>query len=90
MLQTHIAMPLATGVVPAPSLPQVVANLEHSIQVLQKGHLDTGLTGTYFMTKVLTELPRNDLVFTYLTQLTFPGYGYFVQQGRRMILLRLV
>lgn len=81
MLQTHIAMPLATGVVPASSFQTVVDNLEHSIVVLQKGHLDTGLTGTYFMTKVLTDLQRNDLVFTFLTQLTFPGYGYFVSQG---------
>ena len=38
-------------------------------------HLDTGLTGTYFMTKVLMESGRNDLVFAYANQTTFPSYA---------------
>lgn len=81
MLQTHLVMPLATGVVP-PSFEHVLMNnLEHSIRVLQNGHLDTGLTGTYFMTKVLTDMNRNDLIFIMTNQTTFPSYGYFLKQG---------
>lgn len=49
--------------------------------VLQNGHLDTGLTGTYFMMKHLTQEGRNDLVFTMANQTTYPGYGYFLEQG---------
>ena len=48
-------MPLAADVVPEASEAAAVANLEQSIRVLQNGHLDTGLTGTYFMTKLLSE-----------------------------------
>ena len=33
------------------------------------------------MTKYLTEQGRNDLVFTYTNQTTFPSYGYFLEQG---------
>ena len=68
-------MPLAADVVPEASEAAAVANLEQSIRVLQNGHLDTGLTGTYFMTKLLSEIGRNDLVFTYANQTTKPGYG---------------
>jgi alpha-L-rhamnosidase len=45
------------------------------------GHLDTGLHGTYFMTKYLTEHQRSDLVFTYASQESYPGYGYLLAQG---------
>lgn len=81
MLQTHLVMPLAGGVVPPSGEQKTVANLERSIRVLNDGHLDTGLTGTYFMTKLLTEMGRNDLVFTYANQTTYPSYGYFLEQG---------
>lgn len=80
-LQTHIVMPLATGVVP-PQLENLsMANLEHAIMVTSQGHLDTGLTGSYFLTKLLTERSRNDLVFTFANQTTAPGWGYFLEQG---------
>jgi alcohol dehydrogenase class IV len=45
--QTHLVMPLAAGVVEgAAALPTVHA-LEHTVRA--QGHIDTGLTGTYFM-----------------------------------------
>ena len=52
-LQTHLLMPLATGVVGASgsvSEDSVLASLETAI-AKTGGHLDTGLTGNYFMTK---------------------------------------
>jgi alpha-L-rhamnosidase len=81
MLQTHSAMPLASGLVPVALANKTMANLAHAITVINKGHLDTGLTGTYFMTKMLMESGRNDLIFTYANQTTFPSYGYFLEQG---------
>ena len=81
IMQTWQVMPLAAGVVPEASVDKAFGNLQHSIDVLQKGHLDTGLTGTYFMTKLLTDLGRNDLIFTMTNQTTFPSYGYFLEQG---------
>jgi hypothetical protein len=80
-LQTHAVMPLASGLVPASVANKTWANLAEQITVTNSGHLDTGLTGTYFMTKVLMESGRNDLVFLYANQTTFPSYGYFLQKG---------
>jgi len=85
-LQTHQVMPLATGVVAPDDEAKSIAALEYAICVdtgttTPAGHLDTGLTGTYFMTKLLTEAGRNDLIFTWANQTTFPSYGYFLSQG---------
>lgn len=82
--QTWQVMPLAAGVlVPVTStrFSRAFAQLQQSIEVVQQGHLDTGLTGTYFMTKLLTEHGRNDLLFLMANQTTFPSYGYFLEQG---------
>jgi alpha-L-rhamnosidase len=80
-LQTHSLMPLATGVVPAALRNKTMHNLAHQITVTDAGHLDTGLTGTYFLFKYLMEAGRNDLLFAIVNQTTFPSYGYFLAQG---------
>ena len=73
-------MPMASGVVPADHQTTVMSNLENAIATTG-GHLDTGLTGTYFLMKYLTENNRNDLIFTMANKTTFPSYGYFLAQG---------
>jgi hypothetical protein len=79
-LQTHLLMPLATGVVPVEQQASVLASLEAAI-AKTGGHLDTGLTGNYFMTKYFTEVGRNDLMLGITNKTTFPSYGYFLEQG---------
>lgn len=79
--QTHQVMPLIAGVVPDGQVDLVMRRLEHEIVVARKGHLDTGVHGTYFMTKLLTDMGRSDLVFTYATQKTYPGYGDLIAKG---------
>ena len=67
-LQTHSLMPLASGLVPAALENQTRGHLERQIIVADQGHLDTGLTGTYFLFKHLMEIGRNDLLFTIANQ----------------------
>eukprot|EP01045_Picozoa_sp_COSAG04_P023272 COSAG04_NODE_2741_length_3653_cov_8.901919_2_plen_102_part_00 len=67
-LQTHAMMPLASGLVPPALENKTIGVLAHQITVTDKGHLDTGLTGTYFLTKYLMESGRNDLLFTIANQ----------------------
>ena len=67
-LQTHSLMPLASGLVPAALENQTRGHLERQIMVADQGHLDTGLTGTYFLFKHLMEIGRNDLLFTIANQ----------------------
>ena len=80
LLQTHLVMPLASGVVPAEHEAKAVDLLEAAI-AKTGDHLDTGLTGNYFMTKLFTESGRNDLMMRITNQTSFPSYGYFLAQG---------
>ena len=53
--QGHLAMPLLSGAVPVEHADAVWAALAKEITETQGGHLDTGLHGTYFLTKLLTD-----------------------------------
>ncbi|MEI7900175.1 MAG: family 78 glycoside hydrolase catalytic domain [bacterium] len=75
------AMPLLTGVVPDDLHKTVEKALEDSIMVRNKGHLDTGMLGTYFLLRSLREMGRNDLAFTMANQQDYPGWGYLLSQG---------
>ena len=79
--QTYQLMPLMTGVVPESLRPMILRKLEHGIRVNRKGHLDTGMLGTYFLLRYLQEIDRNDLLFTVVNQTTYPGWGYMLSQG---------
>ena len=35
----------------------------------------------YYMTHYLSEHDANDLVFAYLNQTAYPGYGFFIGKG---------
>jgi alpha-L-rhamnosidase len=49
--------------------------------VKNKGHLDTGMLGTYFLIRYLQETGHNDLLYTIFNQKTYPGWGYMLSQG---------
>lgn len=79
--QAYYVMPLMTGVAPGPERAALLQKLEQNILVKNKGHLDTGMLGTYFMMEYLRGIGRNDLVFTMFNQTTYPGWGYMLAQG---------
>jgi alpha-L-rhamnosidase len=49
--------------------------------VKNKGHLDTGMLGTYFLIQYLQEVGRSDLLYTVFNQDTYPSWGYMLSQG---------
>jgi alpha-L-rhamnosidase len=81
--QTHQVMPLIAGVVPEPLIAAVMTSLVSEIKVEQSGHLDTGLHGTYFLAKLLTDpaVNRNDLLFLMANQTSAPSYGEMLANG---------
>jgi alpha-L-rhamnosidase len=81
--QSNLIMPLVADIVPSGDEAKVLHQLEQRINVDCKGHLETGEIGTYWMTRYLAEHDRSDLVFTYATQTTMPGYGYFIGLGMK-------
>jgi alpha-L-rhamnosidase len=79
--QAYYVMPLLAGVTPEAERPALLQKLEQNILEKNKGHLDAGMLGTYFMMEHLRAIGRNDLVFTMFNQTTYPGWGYMLEQG---------
>jgi alpha-L-rhamnosidase len=75
------AFPLLTGVVPRELRDAVMQTLEHTILVENGGRLDTGMHGTYFVTKFLTDIGRSDLVYGMVHTNEYPGWGYMLENG---------
>jgi alpha-L-rhamnosidase len=79
--QLSQAVPLLMDVVPDALRGTILKQLEDIILVKNKGHLDTGMLGTYFLLQYLMESGRNDLAYTIINQKDFPGWGYMLSQG---------
>jgi len=79
--QTHLVMPLIAGIVPEKDIPEVEKKLGEEILVNQDGHFDTGIHGTYYLTKYLSEKGNHDILYTLLNQTTFPSFGEFILRG---------
>ncbi len=79
--QSYQLMPLMTGVVPKDLRETILKKLEKGILVKNKGHLDTGMLGTYFLIQYLQATGRNDLLYTIYNQETYPSWGYMLSQG---------
>jgi len=75
------AFPLLTGIVPPELRKDVMAKLENVILVQNRGHLDTGMHGTYFVMKYLMAADRNDLVYEMTSKRDYPGWGYMLANG---------
>lgn len=83
--QPYLAMPLLFNIVPAELRKGIMNSLEHDILVTQKGHLNSGMHGTYFMVKYLMQEDRNDLIYEFTNKKTYPGWGYMLEQGATTI-----
>ena len=79
--QTTLALPLVTGLAPWELRAGLLSRLEHSIRVEHRGHLDTGIHGTWFLVKALLDHGRNDLLFDIASKTTYPSWGHFLEQG---------
>jgi alpha-L-rhamnosidase len=79
--QSYQVMPLLFGVVPPEKRDAVFAKLEDNILNRNQGHLDTGMLGTYFLIEYLRQVGRDDLLFTIISQPTYPGWGHMLASG---------
>ena len=79
--QLNQSMPLMLGIVPEDLRGTIEKQFEDITLVKNKGHLDTGMLGTYFLFQYLQQSGRNDLAFTMATRQDFPGWGYMLGQG---------
>jgi hypothetical protein len=83
--QPYLALPLLLHVTPPEMHDAVMKTLEQTILVKNRGHIDAGMHGTYFLLKELMAEDRNDLIFTIASQTTYPGWGDMLRQGATTI-----
>jgi alpha-L-rhamnosidase len=79
--QPYLAFPLLVGIVPQELRRPVMQNLAETIRVKDRGHINAGMHGTYFLLKLLMEVERNDLIYEMASKTGFPGWGYMLEQG---------
>ncbi len=78
--QTSNLLPLYFGMVPEEHRERVVKNLASDF-ISRDCHLDTGCTGTRFVLPVLFDNGYADVAMKVLTQKTYPGWGYWLENG---------
>jgi alpha-L-rhamnosidase len=79
--QTSNAFALYLGIVPKTYVNQVVENLIDDICRVHRGHLNTGILGTKFLSESLTDLGYGEVMYKIATQETYPGWGYWIRLG---------
>jgi len=82
---SYLVMPLLAEVVPPARKRAVEDSLRYRILDTDKGHINTGMLGTWFLFQLCIERGWNDLVFSMATKRTFPGWGHMIEQGATTI-----
>ncbi len=82
---TDNLLPLAFGMVPEDDRQQVFDQVVETIQVKNNGHLSTGLIGTQWLMRTLSDFGRADLALKIATNTTFPSWGYMIENGATTI-----
>lgn len=82
---TANVLPLAFGMVPENLKSDVFKNMAHEIEVVKNGHISTGVVGTQFLMRTLTENGRGDLAYKLASNKTYPSWGYMVENGATTI-----
>jgi alpha-L-rhamnosidase len=79
--QVTYILPLIAGVVPNELEKDVFAGFEKTLKEKNKGHLATGLSGTYMMVQYLQKIGRDDLIYLFASKKTYPSWGYMIEKG---------
>jgi alpha-L-rhamnosidase len=78
-------LPLYFGICPD-SLRDIVAEkIRDKIMVDNKGHISTGLIGSQWLMRGLTEYGYTDIAYKLTSQKTYPSWGYMVANGATTI-----
>jgi alpha-L-rhamnosidase len=78
-------LPLRFGIVAEDMREKVFENIVEKIMVENKGHVSTGVIGTQWLMRTLTEYGRGDIAYRIATNRDYPGWGYMAEQGATTI-----
>ncbi|WP_223255360.1 family 78 glycoside hydrolase catalytic domain [Flavobacterium sp. LM4] len=82
---TANVLPLAFGLVPENLIDKVFQNMVNEVEVTKNGHISTGVIGTQFLMRTLTNFGRGDLAYKLASNKTYPSWGYMVENGATTI-----
>jgi alpha-L-rhamnosidase len=82
---TANVLPLAFGMVPENMKEKVFQNMVHEVEVTKKGHISTGVIGTQFLMRTLSQFGRPDLAYKLASNTTYPSWGYMAKNGATTI-----
>ncbi len=82
---TDQILPLYFGLVEEQNEQQVFDNLVRIIEEENNGHLSTGLIGTQWLMRALTDFGRPDLAYKIATNTSYPSWGYMLENGATTI-----
>lgn len=83
--QTSYVLTLAFGLAPEPVRRQVFQGLIDHVLVHCGGHLRTGMIGSQWLMRTLSDNGRPDVAWKLATQTTFPSWGYMINRGATTI-----
>jgi len=78
-------LPLYFGICPDSLKEKVFENIYNKIHVESNDHISTGLIGTQYLMRGLTEYDNTNLAFKLASNTTYPSYGYMVANGATTI-----
>lgn len=82
---TDNLLALHFGLVKEENQEKVFGNLVNTIEVTNNGHLSTGVIGTQWLMRTLTNNGRADLAYKLATNRTYPSWGYMIENGATTI-----
>lgn len=78
-------LPLYFGITPDSDKEAVFNNIYNKIKLTDKMHISTGVIGTQWLMRGLTEYDRSDIAFTLASNTTYPSWGYMLQNNATTI-----
>ena len=78
---TSNLLPLYFGMVPADKRQAVFKNIVDKIVISNNEHISTGVVGTQWLMRSLTDNGRTDIAWKLATNTTYPSWGYMVNRG---------
>ncbi len=82
---TSCILPLAAGVVPPLRRADVIRRLLYRINVVQHGHVGSGIVGGQWLFRTLTQIGHAQVAWNMLNKTTYPSWGYMVRHGATTI-----
>lgn len=82
---TDNLLPVYFGLVEEQHKIALIKQICTIIEEKNNGHLSTGLIGTQFLMRTLTEIGRADLAYRIASQKTYPSWGYMIENGATAI-----